>query len=501
MNREWNQGSAAPGSVKPVYGAQYPPLNRQYASQTSNLRGESSNDKNVIKFMKYETSANESWDADLKVDSKLASTSAQKVIQQHINSLGGGQTRDEVLMPNCYPSLKKRDTKAHAMQCLALQKEPLPGMQTISTSESSLYPILNPQAGGTKSELLKNADQNRFDRLCKMFGVDIHGKRVEGMIVPETINIEQLRNDSWMGIPTKLRPHAWRVLSDYLPTHSSNRQVTLDKKRKDYINLVNEYFHTRFDQGLESIFKQIQIDIPRMFPFKDLFKQKLVQEIFEKLLYIWAIRHPACGYVQGINEIFTPFFVVFLTEYISEDVDVFTFDVKSLTKEQIDIVEADTFWCVSSILDTILENYTNEQPGIQLKILKLKHMMSKIDKPLHNHLMNNQVEYLQFVFRWMNNLLMREIPFPCTVRLWDTYLSEKSGFSNFHVYVCAAILRHFSSMILEQKDFQGIMLLLQNLPTDHWSDRNVCELTAHAFSLMCVFDGAKNHFTGSSDTK
>jgi len=41
---------------------------------------------------------------------------------------------------------------------------------------------------------------------------------------------------------------------------------------------------------------------------------------------------------------------------------------------------------------------------------------------LHRHLEDQRVEYLQFSFRWMNNLLMREIPLRCVVRLWDTYL-------------------------------------------------------------------------------
>lgn len=37
----------------------------------------------------------------------------------------------------------------------------------------------------------------------------------------------------------------------------------------------------------------------------------------ERILYIWSIRHPASGYVQGINDLVTPFMVVFLQEYIS----------------------------------------------------------------------------------------------------------------------------------------------------------------------------------------
>jgi len=41
---------------------------------------------------------------------------------------------------------------------------------------------------------------------------------------------------------------------------------------------------------------------------------------------------------------------------------------------------------------------------------------------LHNHIERQGIEFLQFSFRWMNNLLMRELPLRCTIRLWDTYL-------------------------------------------------------------------------------
>lgn len=41
-------------------------------------------------------------------------------------------------------------------------------------------------------------------------------------------------------------------------------------------------------------------------------------------------------------------------------------------------------------------------------------------------MVKHNVEYLQFSFRWMNNLLMRELPLRCTIRLWDTYLVSLS---------------------------------------------------------------------------
>jgi len=52
-----------------------------------------------------------------------------------------------------------------------------------------------------------------------------------------------------------------------------------------------------------------------MNPLIPIFQKKIVQDIFQRVLYVWAVRHPASGYVQGINDLMTPFFTVFLTEY------------------------------------------------------------------------------------------------------------------------------------------------------------------------------------------
>lgn len=42
--------------------------------------------------------------------------------------------------------------------------------------------------------------------------------------------------------------------------------------------------------------------------------------------------------------------------------------------------------------------------------------------PLYTHLASQNVEFMQFAFRWMNCLLMREISVQNTIRMWDTYL-------------------------------------------------------------------------------
>lgn len=183
-----------------------------------------------------------------------------------------------------------------------------------------------------------------------------------------------------------------------------------------------------------------------------------------------------------MNDLVTPFFLVFLQEAVPIQAwqDLENYDVASLSKEQRNIIEADSFWCLSKFLDGIQDNYIFAQLGIQHKVNQLKELIQRIDgeypamsyfitivlffniltllAPLHQHLHQHGVDYLQFSFRWMNNLLTREIPLHCTIRLWDTYLAESDRFASFQLYVCAAFLLRWRRHLLLQPDFQVIHL-------------------------------------------
>lgn len=323
-------------------------------------------------------------------------------------------------------------------------------------------------------------------------------EKFRALLAEPNLNLDELRKLSWSGIPKAVRPTTWKILSGYLPPAADRRQATLERKRKEYFSFIDQYYDTRHQEMHEETFRQILKDIPRMTSLAHLLQQKAVQEIFERILYIWAIRHPASGYVQGINDLVTPFFVVFLSEYIENDIEVENCDLLELAPETRAIIEADSFWCTSRLLDGIQDNYTFAQPGIQMKVNALRELIKRIDAPLHQHLEQHSVEYLQFSFRWMNNLLMREIPLHCTIRLWDTYQSEENGFADFHLYVCAGFLKRFSPQLLKEDDFQGILMTLQNLPTHNWGDEQIGELLAEAFKLKYMFADAPKHLQPKS---
>lgn len=314
------------------------------------------------------------------------------------------------------------------------------------------------------------------------------------LLQTSVVNIDELRHLSWSGIPNEVRPDAWRLLSGYLAANLERRKEVLERKRLDYYNLVQQYYGTNFDETFQDTYRQIHIDIPRMSPLISLFQQRIVQEMFERILFIWAIRHPASGYVQGINDLVTPFFVIFLQEVLPDsNEDLNKLDMSTVPKDLRDIVEADSFWCLSKFLDSIQDNYIFAQLGIQNKVNQLKELIQRIDMTLHKHLQKHGIDYLQFSFRWMNNLLTRELPLRCSIRLWDTYLAESDTFASFQLYVCAAFLLHWREDLLLEKDFQGLMLLLQNLHTQDWNDSNISLLVAEAYRLKFMFADAPNH--------
>lgn len=105
---------------------------------------------------------------------------------------------------------------------------------------------------------------------------------------------------------------------------------------------------------------------------------------------------------------------------------------------------------MTNILAGIQDHYTADQPGVQRMVMRLEELVHRIDGDLCRHLESVGIQFMQFAFKWMNCLLLREFSLKCVIRLWDTYISEGDlGFEDFHVYVCAAFLCQFSTQLQE----------------------------------------------------
>mmetsp|Transcript_5399 Transcript_5399/g.11148 ORF Transcript_5399/g.11148 Transcript_5399/m.11148 type:complete len:468 (-) Transcript_5399:114-1517(-) len=316
------------------------------------------------------------------------------------------------------------------------------------------------------------------------------------------IKMSELRKIAWNGVPPQFRGTCWKILLGYLPTNAMRRQQTLERKRAEYKDAIQQHYYiddnSRTIQEQETL-RQVLVDVPRTAPEVPLFRNEKIKRALSRLLYIWAMRHPASSYVQGINDLVTPLFAVFLADdYEGEDVLDGSVMVV-LEEDRLDEVEADVYWCLTNILAGIQDHYTADQPGVQRMVMRLQELVNRIDADLYNHIHSVGIQFMQFAFKWMNCLLLREFNLKCVIRLWDTYISEESGngFEDFHVYVCAAFLSQFSSQ-LQQMDFDELFQFMQQVPTEDWGETEIEMLLSHAYVLSTLFGGSDAHLASNS---
>lgn len=327
---------------------------------------------------------------------------------------------------------------------------------------------------------------------------DSRKKRFQLLLQQPIINLQALQEASWTGIPPELRPMCWRLLLGYQPPNQSRAQSTVHRKRREYRDMVPVYYdidnQQRSDDDIADL-KQVSVDVPRTAPDVPFFQQAAMQASLRRLLYIWGIRHPASGYVQGVNDLATPFLAVFLSEYLPGDIA--TWQAASLPPAQLLDAEADAYWCLCKLVERVQDAYTAGQPGIQKCLYQLEELVSRVDAGLAAHLREEGVQYIQFAFRWINCMLIREMPFSAALRLWDTYLAEGMRFSEFLPYVCAAFLLHWRERLVHA-DFQEALLFLQRVPTAGWTGRHLEVVLSHAHMLRASFDDAESHLRNVS---
>ena len=300
------------------------------------------------------------------------------------------------------------------------------------------------------------------------------------------VDIEKMKEISWAGVPDAYRASVWRLFLDYEPVNCSIRDSTLRYKRNDYFDCLERVFGesqrhlwTNTQCQTES---QILRDLPRT--HLAVLRCPRAQLLFERSLFVWAVRHPASGYVQGMNDLMQPFFFVFLAEKCNGEMTIEQLenlqDLDAFSEEQLKEVEADCFWCFSKLLDGLQDLYTKDQPGLYKIMDSIASVINKVDPLLAKHLSDEEIQYQEFAFRWVNCLLVREFPMTLVFRLWDLYLSNHHKISTTHVYVCAALMTLLSPKIinLNHSDF---IIQIQSIEPTEWTLGDIEMIIAQAY--------------------
>ena len=309
--------------------------------------------------------------------------------------------------------------------------------------------------------------------------------KIQACLKGPSIDLTVLRQLIWSGCPPSLRARAWSIALGYLPSQTTRHEDVLMKKRSEYRSILVTEASASSPQALD-ILRQIRLDLPRTYTELPFFFTHEGSAMMERILLTWAVRNPASSYVQGVNDIIVPIIATLFEEHEGAE----------LTEQIILNAEADAYWLLSKLLGDIQDHYIFGQPGIQRMTMKLKDLLRKTDEELSAHFEQEGLDLLQVTFRWLNCLLVRELPLKCLQVTWDACIAESDGFNIFLVYVCNVLLCHWSDE-LKKLDFQGLMLFMRKLPTDSWTSVQVETLMAEAFVLKSLFEASPAHLQTS----
>lgn len=360
----------------------------------------------------------------------------------------------------------------------------------------------------------------------------LHAAQVRAVLQAETVDLTTLRRLCWSGCPHELRLECWSLLTGYHQPLRSTRDDLVRRKRSEYHSYIRRLYDVvNWDNVLGSangfntssslssstnsasvgseelaIMKQIRKDVPRTSGGVAFLQHARTMHSLERVLYIWALRHPACGYVQGMNDLLLPFvYAVFASRFapnkLCSELVAFTekeveeaFQESKCSEQEWLHLEGDLYWLSSAMLSGIQENFTYNQAGAHNMVAKLDKLISNVDPQLCRHLEQHGITFTQFAFRWMNCLLIREFAMMQVLRLWDSYLSDEGGdLVKLHVYVCAALLIRWSPQLTAEKDFSKVMTFLQSPPTNLFKDRDMDEIISKAYLMQELYSNAGGH--------
>ena len=210
--------------------------------------------------------------------------------------------------------------------------------------------------------------------------------------------------------------------------------------------------------------------------------------MLKRVLFIWHNRHPASGYVQGMCDLSMPFLTVFLSEYLPYLPQEVRFNPgpESLSPDTLEAVEADMYWCMSKLMESVTNNYTQGFDGIRIAYTRVEELLARIDNDLLEHFRKEKIDFFAVSFRNISTMLLRMFTPNVGIRLFDTYIACEGNFPELMVFIFIAIVEKFARKLLSMR-FEELMGFLQNLPTRDWDETDLEMVIAEAFCYQGIF--------------
>lgn len=229
-----------------------------------------------------------------------------------------------------------------------------------------------------------------FLRLQTFRGYEM--SEIASVVAADLVDLKRLNALVWLGVPPHVsRQKCWELLLGCLPASSENREPTVQRFRDDYIAHNRSTDMTSsgatFSAEDQAAMRQIKKDVPRSASGTAFFQHPRVQLAVERVLFNWATRHPACGYVQGMNDLVLPFFIVVFNENLSIDVvsksaAAIDAQLSAVHQDHWRVMEADVYILANKFLEKIQDNFVASQQGAHDMVQRFSSIVKTVDPAL-----------------------------------------------------------------------------------------------------------------------
>jgi Rab-GTPase-TBC domain len=254
------------------------------------------------------------------------------------------------------------------------------------------------------------------------------------------------------------RSRAWMLLLGHLPSRRSEWGKTLRTRRNAYDALIKDMNHPDLliiasptdytvspknsspplspplSSTEQSLIRSVRMDVDRTATRLAFCRRSEHRDALVRMLYIYARVNPGIGYVQGMNNVALPIYLVLATRggnststFVNENlID----DIESPDAEI--YAEHDSFFMFHEILTDNRDLFMREMDanigsGMCAALDGLAATLRKVDPELAMSLSKANVRMAHFAFRWYATLGAQDLEMPDLLRLWDTMISDREA--------------------------------------------------------------------------
>lgn len=249
------------------------------------------------------------------------------------------------------------------------------------------------------------------------------------------------------GIAEESRPFIWPILFGVLPYSADVESYTDHLKHitNEYLNIMTQYQQLTADQiqechHIQETKRIISNDVHRNDRKDEAFKgddnPNLI--LLKNVLTAYSIFNRDTGYVQGMNDLVTPFILMFLIKWTPDGQAVF-YDGSTKTCEE---AEAFIFWSFVGMMELTQHErlFTDLAAHQEFVLQRVYAIATRFHEPLKDLLEHSpELKSLSFLFKPMILIFKRAFKTADLYRLWDSVFTAESP-PCFSRFIAAAVL-------------------------------------------------------------